>query len=152
MGLIAVGDIHGCALSLDALLEKIDPGSDDHLVFIGDYVDRGPDSKGVIERLIRLEKTHQCTFLRGNHEAMMLEYLDYGELDLWRMNGGLTTMASYITDGTLNIPPEHIDFVRNTVLYHEEEDFFFVHAGLNAGLTKMDKPYSTIWSVDFSDD
>ena len=89
MGFIAIGDIHGCAATLDLLLDRLAPGPDDHLVFVGDYIDRGPDTKGVIDRLFALREDQPCTFLRGNHEALMLDYLDHGAFDLWRLNGGL---------------------------------------------------------------
>lgn len=133
MGLIAIGDIHGCARSLEALLARLAPSSTDHLLFIGDYIDRGPDSKGVIDRLLALREDVPCTFLRGNHEAMMIEYLDEGTFELWRMNGGVSTLQSYLRgDGhsEIHIPPAHAEFIRDTKLYHETDDFFFVHAGL----------------------
>ena len=134
MGLIAIGDIHGCAASLDALLDEINPSDDDHLLFVGDYIDRGPHSKGVIDRLLELRETYECTFLRGNHEALMLDYLDIGAFNLWRVNGGITTMQSYLSDGDSEviIPEAHEQFVRDTELYYETDDFFFVHAGLKA--------------------
>lgn len=137
MGLIAIGDIHGCPQSLDALLEEIDPTSDDHLLFVGDYIDRGPDSKGVIDRLLDLREEVKCTFLRGNHESLMLGYLDSGAFNLWRVNGGVSTLQSYVgeDDDDFDIPEAHIEFVRNTKLYHETDDFFFVHAGLKPELT-----------------
>ncbi|WP_022836187.1 metallophosphoesterase family protein [Salisaeta longa] len=136
MGLIAIGDIHGCAASLDALLDRLGPTSDDHLVFIGDYIDRGPDSRGVIERLLKLRDEVQCTFLRGNHEALMLGYFNEGAFNLWRINGGLSTMHSYV-DGSSEIefPDAHIEFVRETKMHYETDDFFFVHAGLQPNLT-----------------
>jgi serine/threonine protein phosphatase 1 len=131
MGLIAIGDVHGCANSLEALVAKIEPARSDHLIFIGDYVDRGPDSNRVIEILIELDRRFRCTFLRGNHETLMLNYLDHGEFDIWRMNGGIETLNSYRTDsGTIEIPESHIEFIRETELYHDEPEFFFVHAGL----------------------
>jgi len=140
MGLIAIGDIHGCAQSLDVLLNRIDPSSDDHLLFVGDYIDRGPDSKGVIDRLLDLREEVPCTFLRGNHEAMMIEYLDSGAFSLWRMNGGVSTLQSYLKDETseIQIPASHAEFVRDTKLYHETEDFLFVHAGLEPDLSIED--------------
>jgi serine/threonine protein phosphatase 1 len=143
MGLIAIGDIHGCPATLDALLNRIAPGSDDHLVFVGDYIDRGPDSKAVIDRLLALEEEDEdgpaCTFLRGNHEALMLDYLGGGEdraqatqaLRLWQQNGGQTTLRSYADGQTVELPEAHVAFVQRTELYHETPDFFFVHAGLN---------------------
>jgi serine/threonine protein phosphatase 1 len=131
MGLIAIGDIHGCAKTLDLLLEHLDPTDEDHLIFVGDYIDRGPDSKGVIDRLLDLSQTHRCTFLRGNHEALMLGYLDRGEYDLWRINGGTATLSSYARGGQqVEIPEAHEDFIRTTQLYYDHPDFFFVHAGL----------------------
>ncbi|NBC18235.1 MAG: serine/threonine protein phosphatase [Bacteroidetes bacterium] len=136
MGLIAIGDIHGCAATLDALLDRLDVASDDHLIFVGDYIDRGPNSKAVIDRLLDLRETTRCTFLRGNHEAFMLDYLDMDAFDLWRMNGGLATLQSYANgQRTIHIPDTHVDFVRQTDLYLDTPDFFFVHAGLRPDLT-----------------
>ena len=136
MSIIAIGDIHGCPLSLDALLEKVAPTAEDTLLFIGDYIDRGPDSKGVIDRLIKLNDEHNCIFLRGNHEELLLGYLDRGEYDLWAINGGIQTLASYglMGEGD-NLPESHITFVRETLLYHETDDFLFVHAGIRPNLT-----------------
>ncbi len=136
MGLIAIGDIHGCVGTLDVLLKLLAPAQDDHLIFIGDYIDRGPDSKGVIDRLLRLRQSQQCTFLRGNHEAFMLAYLQDQEFELWGMNGGVATLRSYAVDGqNVYIPEEHVDFVRQTQLYYDDPGFFFVHAGLRPELT-----------------
>jgi len=136
MALIAIGDIHGCPKSLDALLKRLDPSSDDHLLFVGDYIDRGPDSKAVIDQLLDLRQNVPCTFLRGNHEAMMIEYLDTGAFSLWRMNGGVSTLQSYLGDDSeVDIPDAHTEFVRETKLYHETGDFFFVHAGLKPDFT-----------------
>jgi len=137
MGLIAIGDIHGCAKSFDALLEEINPSSDDHLLFVGDYIDRGPDSKGVIDRLLDLRDEVECTFLRGNHESLMLGYLDDGAFNLWRVNGGVSTLESYLgtDESEIEIPDHHAEFVRETKLYHETDDYFFVHAGLKPDLT-----------------
>lgn len=136
MGLIAIGDIHGCAKTLDALLDRLELTSDDHLIFVGDYIDRGPDSKGVIDRLIALKEEHECTFLRGNHEALMLGYFDMGAFNLWRVNGGIQTLQSYVDgDSEIEIPEEHTQFVRDTEMYYETDDFLFIHAGLKPDLT-----------------
>lgn len=136
MGLIAIGDIHGCAQTLDFLLRDLNVSPQDHLVFIGDYVDRGPDSKGVIDRLIRLNETHQCTFLRGNHEELMLNFIDKGDYELWAVNGGIATQQSYgvVGDGAI-FPEEHVAFLRSTQLYLDTPEFFFVHAGLRPDKT-----------------
>lgn len=137
MGLIAIGDIHGCPKSLEVLLEKISPSRDDHLVFVGDYIDRGPDSKAVIDRLLRLRNEVPCTFLRGNHEAMMIDYLDSGSFQLWRMNGGVATLQSYMraNESEIDLPDAHVEFVRSTELYYETDEFLFVHAGLDPNRT-----------------
>ncbi len=139
MGLIAIGDIHGCALTLDALLREVDPQPDDHLVFVGDYTDRGPRSRQVIERMLEMEGASQrrtgprATFLRGNHDQMILDWVDHGEFDMWSENGGLTTLASYSGEDT--IPADHIDFLRRTRLYLDTPGYCFVHAGLNPELS-----------------
>lgn len=136
MSLIAIGDIHGCPKSLDALLEEVAPTGDDQLIFVGDYMDRGPDSRGVITRLLKLQKEFDCVFLRGNHEALMLGYLDEGEYDVWAMNGGVTTLNSYLdADRNVVLPASHIDFIRSTKLFYDTPEFFFVHAGLDPNLT-----------------
>jgi serine/threonine protein phosphatase 1 len=136
MGLIGIGDVHGCVRSLEALLETLSPNSDDHLVFVGDYIDRGPNSRGVINLLLELREAVTCTFLRGNHEALMLDYFDQGEFELWSMNGGLETLESYRTaDRTIQVPETHVEFVRDTELYFETDQFLFVHAGLRPNAT-----------------
>lgn len=135
MALIAIGDVHGRLDALQELLDRLDPGPSDQLVFIGDYIDRGPDSKGVIDRLLELEDEVSCVFLRGNHEAMMLDYLREGAWNLWRMNGGVETLDTYRVDGDVEIPEAHERFVDRTELYYETDEFFFVHAGLKPDLT-----------------
>jgi serine/threonine protein phosphatase 1 len=135
MSLIAIGDIHGCARTLDVLLDRLAPTVEDHLIFVGDYTDRGPDSKGVIDRLIELEAASaaetgpRCSFLRGNHDQMMLDYIERGEMSLWRINGGLETLESY-QNGAQAIPAAHYEFLERTRLYLDTWDYCFVHAGL----------------------
>ena len=73
MRLLAIGDIHGCLTALNKLLHIMQPQPDDQLVALGDYVDRGPDSRGVIERVRALRRTHPLVCLRGNHDVMMLK-------------------------------------------------------------------------------
>ena len=136
MALYAIGDIHGCLGTLDALLATLDLTPEDHLVFIGDYIDRGPDSYGVIERLMEMRDAAArgegpaCTFLRGNHDQMLLDWADArpGAYDLWRANGGLATLTSY---PDTRIPPEHFAFFRATELAAQIGGFAFVHAGLD---------------------
>ena len=128
---IAIGDIHGCVHSLESLLMKIEEHDDRRIVFIGDYIDRGPDSKGVVELLLDYRQDHDCIFLRGNHEQMLLDAIHKDELNLWLTNGGRSTLRSYKTDGRkLEIPEEHLTFYRETKIFYDTPDYFFVHAGL----------------------
>ena len=96
MRTLAFGDIHGATANLDALLAAVAPTPDDWLIFLGDYVDRGPDSKGVLDRLIALKATHRVVCLRGNHELMMLQArADAGMRKMWLGVGGMQCLASY---------------------------------------------------------
>jgi serine/threonine protein phosphatase 1 len=136
MRTLAVGDIHGCSAALDALLAVVRPTPADLLVFLGDYVDRGPDSKGVIDRLIALRQTHRVVCLRGNHEVMMTQARqDRGELKNWLSVGGVQTMNSYIRSGWKasfdDVPAEHWEFLETALFdYYETETHVFVHANL----------------------
>jgi len=128
--LIAIGDIHGCSVSLKALWNKLELYSDSTFIFIGDYIDRGPDSKGVVDFLLKAKKERNCVFLRGNHEQMLLDSLKSKRDYNWLLNGGDTTLDSYNADGAEQIPEVHLEFYRNTNLYFESDDYFFVHAGV----------------------
>ncbi|HSB72871.1 MAG TPA: metallophosphoesterase family protein [Candidatus Methylomirabilis sp.] len=122
-----IGDIHGCAQPLERLLRKIAPGSEDRLIFIGDYIDRGPHSREVVELLLGLP--HRCIFLLGNHEKMLLDYLAGGDSDLYLLNGGLSTLESYGGDPA-NIPQAHLSFFRSLRPMYDTPDYLFVHAGI----------------------
>ena len=110
---IAIGDIHGCLRAFDALLAAIDLQKTDILVPVGDYIDRGPDSKGVIDRLIELREQTQLFPLMGNHEEMMLSVLDRRREPFgWLNHGGHNTMESYGFAGDLSvIPASHREFL-----------------------------------------
>src|SRR5688500_16205946 len=108
---IAIGDIHGCAAALSALLTAIDPQSDDLIVTLGDYIDRGPDSRGVLDRLIELDTQCRLVALLGNHEVMLLQALaNERAASLWRECGGEETVASYGGEIS-NLPREHLKFL-----------------------------------------
>ncbi len=126
----AVGDIHGCARSLDAMLEKLAPMKDRTIVFIGDYIDRGPDSSGVIDLLLSFSRHHDCIFLRGNHEKMLLDVLENGDDHIWLINGGNNTLESYGVKSAHHIPEQHLDFIRATRLWYDTADYLFIHGGL----------------------
>jgi serine/threonine protein phosphatase 1 len=154
--LIAIGDIHGCLNPLTALVEKISPTKDDTLIFLGDYVDRGPDSKGVIDYLLKLRDAINCVFLMGNHEVMMLDYLDFGSNSNWDVNGGKSTLDSYRDGGDFHIPESHIKFLSECKFYYETEKYFFVHGGLKptrsiAQNLKYLKPIDFVWEREHLD-
>ena len=140
--LYAIGDIHGELDALEALLAKLPLVSDDRLIFLGDYIDRGPDAKGVVERLIALSAQRACVFLLGNHESMFLDFLgwkspSYFGGDAFLANGGARTLASYGYFAADNpspkhfrLPPPHEAFYRKLGLWHVDGDYVFVHAGL----------------------
>jgi serine/threonine protein phosphatase 1 len=157
--LYAVGDIHGRADLLADLLRQIEVDAAHRgaakktLVFLGDYVDRGPDSCGVVEMLLNdLPEGFETRFLKGNHEAMLLAFLDDPQrLDHWLMNGGGATMASYGVDiGRLDnmdaapkawrdafaatLPEAHLNFFKSLKLMIADGDYLFVHAGVRPGV------------------
>lgn len=128
--LIAVGDIHGCRQALDTLLEAIDLQPDDRLVTLGDYVDRGPDSRGVIERLLEIDAADQLVPILGNHEEMMLGALrETMPRGFWLQHGGVQTFDSYGFVGDLSvIPDEHLAFLDRCLPFYEADGVFFTHA------------------------
>lgn len=128
--LIAIGDIHGCRVALETLLDAISPGQGDIVVTLGDYVDRGPDSKGVIDTLIDLGKRTRLVSLLGNHEEMMLAVVRDGAAHHnWLRYGGVETLDSYHFDGDLDfLPPDHDQFLDSLGDYFVFEDYLFTHA------------------------
>ena len=158
--LYAVGDIHGRLDLLEALLGQIveDAGASEgvdrrDLVFLGDYVDRGPESSGVVEKLLTgLPSGFNTHFLKGNHEAILFDFLEEAwRLEHWLMNGGAATMRSYGVDterlARLAAPPElwqqtfaealpetHLRFFKSLRLSVAIGDYLFVHAGIKPGV------------------
>lgn len=144
--LYAVGDIHGERDRLDELLRSLPLRPEDRIVFVGDYVDRGPDARGVVERLIELSRERACVFLCGNHESMFLDFLGwrgpaYFAGDAFLANGGGRTLASYgyfdepvEEPRAFRLPAPHERFFRDLKLYHLEGDYLFVHAGIGREL------------------
>src|SRR4051812_11124030 len=106
---IAIGDIHGCSLALKAVIDAIDPVPDDVLVLLGDYIDRGPDSRGVLEQIIDLRLRCTVVPLMGNHEEMLLaSFRDRTALRFWLSCGGREAIASYTTRFRLPTHPESL--------------------------------------------
>jgi serine/threonine protein phosphatase 1 len=134
-----LGDIHGCADEVDRLLDALAPATADTVVFLGDYVDRGPSSRAVIDRLLRLRhEGPRCVFLKGNHEDMFLAYMGeagaYGEAFLF--NGGEATLRSYGLAGqppggvAARLPEDHLQFLRALEMRFRHGSFLCVHAGV----------------------
>ncbi|MEI6756983.1 MAG: serine/threonine protein phosphatase [Chlorobium sp.] len=136
--IIAIGDIHGCLMSLKKLIDKINPEPGEQFVFSGDLIDRGPSSKGVIDYLVDLSLSCSCHFLMGNHELLLLEYLETLDPVRWLENGGRATLDSYNSPDGLDMAEEHIAFFRNCHYFIETEHHFFTHGGLDPGLTIKD--------------
>lgn len=133
--LLAVGDIHGCLRQLTELLAQVAPTDLDQVVFLGDYVDRGPDSAGVIDYLINFAGSFPATvFLRGNHEQMFADYLAGRDPSAFLINGGLKTLASYHKLGQWPVPATHRAFLDALRSSYETPDFIFVHAGMRPGI------------------
>jgi serine/threonine protein phosphatase 1 len=157
--LYAIGDVHGCAGLLDGLLGRIEKDAQRFdadrriLLFVGDYIDRGPHSANVIERISRgLPEGFDAICLKGNHEAIMLDFLARPEgLDLWLYNGGAATLISYgVSDDAFAgrnaspaacrdalmeaMPGHHRLFFDSLKLSAEMGDYFFVHAGVRPGV------------------
>src|SRR3954464_12167165 len=127
---IAIGDIHGCSAALDALLAAIRPRPDDTIITLGDYINRGPDSRGVLTRLIDLGRRCRLVPLLGNHDQMLLDvrsgkYPIYWLLDM----GGTATLDSYGSGRDIGlIPLTHIRFLEGCRDFYETDIHIFVHA------------------------
>ncbi len=137
-----VGDIHACPQELEALLAALSLQREDQLVFLGDYLDRGPGAREVVDLLLRMKADGVCamTFLKGNHEDMFLNFLgyegSYGEAFL--MNGGVSTLRSYDCSPFMEaaeiikrVPEAHRTFFRNLELMFAADEVLCVHAGLS---------------------
>jgi serine/threonine protein phosphatase 1 len=158
---IAIGDIHGCleplqrlVETLQRLVEQLPP--EKPLVFLGDYIDRGPQSAGVVQYLIALGKRRPCHFLMGNHELLMMTAVVETEaISHWLYNGGTTTLISYGTNqrqwaGNSErrsfLGPHHA-FYKALELYWEDQDTIYVHAGVDVGISDMkaQDPETLLW-------
>lgn len=146
MRTLAIGDIHGMSTCLDALLAAVQPTAEDQVVFLGDYVDRGPDTRGVLDRLIQLQQRWPRTvFLQGNHEIMMREArTGGGDFRNWLSVGGRQALESYgLRIGAANVldqlPGEHWNFLdARLTRYLETSTHIFVHANAEPGLPLAD--------------
>jgi serine/threonine protein phosphatase 1 len=142
--MLAIGDIHGCSAALDALLSVVAPTLDDVVVTLGDYVDRGPDSKGVLDRLLKIEQSAQLVPLIGNHDEMMLEARDGRGWD-WQTGHGEATIASY--GGTLDdVPAAHWAFLNRCRNWYETPTHIFAHASVDPNVDmEQQRPLVLRW-------
>ena len=127
---LVIGDIHSGLKALQQLLEGAEVTSDDHLIFLGDYVDGWSDAVATVDFLIQLQKTHHCTYLRGNHDQLCLSWLQEGKDNpLWLQHGGGATLASYET-ADAQTKKAHILFYKNLQnTYLDAKNRLFLHAG-----------------------
>ncbi len=149
---IAVSDIHGCAKTFRVLLEdRVVLSKEDELYLLGDYVDRGPDSKGVLDYIMELkEQQYQVRCLKGNHEQMMYNAAkDPNEAPLWLVNGGQQALASFGLDNPAKIPSLYLDFIDQLEYYIEVDRYLLVHAGLNfkGGKGEEKKEQGFLWRM-----
>lgn len=138
--LIVVGDIHGCDVALRTLLDRWQLQPADHLVVLGDVIDRGPQSRQVLNLLVEVEDSCQLTFVLGNHEEMLLDVLAGGRPETWLHHGGVATLDSY--GGDLgNIPERHLNLLGRAVDYWESPSAICIHANLEPGVDLPDQDH-----------
>jgi len=152
-----IGDIHGCYDALMTLLDQISPDpAHDTLIFLGDYIDRGPDSKKVVSEIIHLQETSpRVITLMGNHEQMFLASLTGSKNEFFLKMGGDATLASYGIQPPYNrkiaaeIPASHLHFFQNLLMLWEDENYIYVHAGLKPGVHLSQQPaHWCCWARD----
>jgi serine/threonine protein phosphatase 1 len=167
----AVGDIHGQLDLLRRLREliaddaQVDRRERNVIVYLGDYIDRGPDSRGIVELFLDEPMAgFEEIYLKGNHEDYMLQFLENpGIGESWYLNGGDTTLMSYGVERTViaagkgrfvamcdrlqrKLPVEHLVFLRSLTMYHMEGDYLFVHAGIRPGRpVENQEPHDLLW-------
>jgi serine/threonine protein phosphatase 1 len=148
--IIAIGDIHGHAQALAALLRQIQLRPDDTLVTLGDYVDRGPDSEGVLHQLIEIEPRCRLVPLMGNHDQMMLKARrSRDDFKFWVRFGGNSSLDSY---GSLNrVPDEHWAFLQRLSRFSVIDGHFFVHANYASNQRLADQSSQSLLWLDLTD-
>jgi serine/threonine protein phosphatase 1 len=150
---LAIGDIHGCLRTLSAQLERFAPGPGDTVYLLGDYIDRGPSSKGVLELLLALVRDGiDLRPLRGNHEQLLLDAVgDADALAVWKGNGGYRTLQEFGVSHPGKIPSRYLDFLSSLPLVHLLDDYVLVHAGLDfdsADPLRESRPQHLLWTRD----
>ncbi|HBE69236.1 MAG TPA: serine/threonine protein phosphatase, partial [Planctomycetaceae bacterium] len=150
MRTIAIGDIHGCCKALEALLAAIKPRPTDTIVFLGDYIDRGPDSRGVLDVCMQVSQRCHTVFLLGNHEVMLQGVLRGLSAEHWLQSGGKQTVTSF--GGRLeSIAPKYQNFLSKCVHYYETATHIFVHANFHADIPLRRQPEESLFWEHLSD-
>ena len=146
MNTYIVSDIHGCNKTFRKALKSIRLKKKDTLIILGDLIDRGPDSKGVLDTVfLLLEHGFNVISIRGNHEQMFLDSFEEVSMKVnWMKNGGKETLKSFLTSDIERIPKKYVDFIKSTKLYLEIDDFILVHAGVNMNI---EQPFSDVHSL-----
>ena len=161
-----IPDIHGYAATLEAMLDQqIKPDKSDLLIFLGDYIDRGPDSKGVLDFIMKLQKSgYNITALKGNHEDSCVKAYEADKNSnaflgiktktqlqkAWEIFGGKQTMENFGTTRASGIPEKYIQWMASLQYFVETEKFIAVHAGLNFDLADpLGDTVSMLWTRDF---
>jgi len=141
MQTLVIGDIHGCLKALETLVEYVKISPNDTVVTLGDYIDRGPDSKGVLDYLLAFRKTHHLIPLKGNHEEMMENAQNsFDEAHFWLTNGGSSTLDSFQADNLDDIPQAYWDFISSCSRYYETDTHILAHGGLEPNTPLEEQP------------
>jgi serine/threonine protein phosphatase 1 len=134
-----VGDVHGCIAKLTRLLancRRFADGDPARFIFLGDYIDRGPDSRSVVELIMAMQATDpdRVIALAGNHEDFLHRFDNETDVALWLANGGAATLASYNAISVSELPNIHLAWLRNLPTHYDDGQHFFVHAGIRPGI------------------
>jgi serine/threonine protein phosphatase 1 len=149
MRTFVIGDIHGALKALEQLMAKIDVQADDQLIFLGDYVDGWPQSAEVIDYLLEREKTNNCLFIKGNHDAWCESWLKGEAADTaWLLHGGIATIESYSSFSAAQ-KANHLEFFKRMHNYYiDESNRLFIHAGFSSMHGPAKEHYESNFSWD----
>lgn len=148
MRILAISDIHGCLNTFKALLRKINYSKEDQLFLLGDFIDRGFNSKGVIDHILDLQNAGYTIYcLKGNHEQMLTNSILHSkDTSLWLHHGGKETLSSFGVNDIYDIPKKYISWMEELLMFYEYENYIFVHAGLNFDIPNpLEGLHSMLW-------
>lgn len=146
MRTFVITDIHGNNEAFRKALKYVKLKKTDTLILLGDYIDKGYDSKGVLDTILLLQESgFNLICLKGNHEQMLLDSLnDTAKFNNWILNGGKETLSSFLTSSIEKIPIKYIELLNSFKYYHLTENFIFVHAALNMNI---ENPFEDIKTI-----